>query len=302
MTRKYYELSCTAPDCDNVFESVKSNKETCSPKCHMRLQRVRQNPKTFQTCALPSCNTVINTKIKRGRPQLYCSDAHMRRHNYIYENDITPENRMSICLNPMCETPEFPMRHGGQKYCNEACRVMHAALKRKIVVEEIKRTQKKDRNLVCDYCGNGFSSSRDNTKFCATSCRVMFNKQNRMSEWVNKDMTFGADDSLYDDLEGEIFIDCIFNRFDFSGKSMTRARFIRCDFIDCNMTKCFFDGVDLIDTQFKGINDFAGSMIRFTKFPSYVKLEGAIVSKISRKQLLLDQAEKLRLKKINYYA
>jgi predicted nucleic acid-binding Zn ribbon protein len=226
----------------------------------------------------------------------------MKRHHYLNNFGLTEKERDATCPNPLCHNPSFVKHHGRQIYCSKACGTEHRRVKNYPVVEDVKPV---NFHHLCNYCGTEYGAARSSAQFCSTSCRVMFNKQDRMAEWVNKRMTFNADDHLYDELDGEIFIECEFNNFDFSGKSLTKAKFINCVINNCCFDKTFFDGVELIDTDFEGYNTFRGALVRFTKFPlvseTVLDLSGIIESKVKRSVLLKVQREKLENKRISFY-
>jgi hypothetical protein len=216
---------------------------------------------------------------------------------------MTDTERNATCLNPLCDTPNFIKHHGRQIYCGPNCAAEHRRIKNLPIAEDAAKTI--NHNKMCNYCGDEFGASRATAQFCSTSCRVMFNKQDRMAEWVHKHVTYDEESYFEDVLDGEIFIECEFNDVDFSGKSMTKAKFIRCVINNCDFNKTYFDGVELVDTDFEGRNTFDGAMIRFTKFPALVTevldLRLAIVSKMLRREVLAMHCEKLEKRRISYY-
>jgi hypothetical protein len=254
-------------------------------------------------CLLPRCEEIISAKIKKGRPKLYCCDDHMRRHYYDQKFGMTDKEKIAVCPNPYCDVQNFVKHHGRQIYCTDACRREHAKIKRLPAVTE--EPKKLPHLMACHYCGAEYRSARSSSKFCSTSCRVTFYVQNRMVEWVNRRRTYTEEDYMEDVLDGEVYIECEFNDVDFSGKSMTKAKFINCVINNCCFDKTFFDGVELIDTDFEGHNTFNGAMIRFTKFPALIEevldLRGAIVSKMLRRDLLAMHRDKLENRKLTHY-
>ena len=84
---------------------------------------------------------------------------------------------------------------------------------------------------------------------------------------------FDSRDFMPEDMIGNIYIDCNFDTCDFSSRLMTKARFIRCTFTDCDFRKTMFDGVDLIDVEFEGVNIFDSAIVNLTRFPQSTCLE-----------------------------
>jgi hypothetical protein len=227
----------------------------------------------------------------------------MKRHYYNKNFGMSHEDRDAICPNPYCDVKNFVKHHGRQIYCTDDCRKEHAKIKN--LPSTTEEPKKLPHLMLCNYCGTEYRSARTSSQFCGTSCRVMFYNQNRMAEWVHKRRTYAEEDYMEDILDGEVYIECEFNDVDFSGKSMSKVKFINCVINNCCFDKTFFDGVELIDTDFEGHNTFKGAMIRFTKFPGLVEeildLRGAITSTLKRRAVLAMHRDKLEARKMSYY-
>ena len=126
---------CKNPECGKMFATDRRNKNTCSPTCSKRANKIQESLRSAERrhnrpCAYPPCRATISKHAPPNR--LYhtpeCGEAH--RADKMVEN--APPAKQ-VCANPVCSNTfdPSPSSHSNPKqYCTQKCQRISYKLKK----------------------------------------------------------------------------------------------------------------------------------------------------------------------------